>query len=151
MASQIKDTAWLEWIASLMGTESRSTQTASMSPELFHCLLDELPLHLIPRWHSGGRETEHEPLFLNPHCLILPSGDLPAELKHRMHLLEGFDLRRPVAWVFDPALRSLQPFWLGRELEDAVRDLLPGEAVPASIPRTARNLLARAGILLRKG
>ncbi|MGA7890603.1 MAG: hypothetical protein WB993_14020, partial [Candidatus Sulfotelmatobacter sp.] len=70
MASQITDTEWLNWIAGLMGVGSRQTQSATLPPGQFHCLLDELPLHLIPpRWIESQcwwQKLSHEELFLNP-------------------------------------------------------------------------------------
>ena len=74
MASQVKDAAWLEWIAGLMGVGSRQRHSATLPPGQFHCLLDELPLHLIPqRWIESThlQEPSHQPLFLNPECSVL--------------------------------------------------------------------------------
>ena len=56
MAAPVKDTAWLEWIAGLMGAASRQRHTATMLPHQFHCLLDELPLHLVPQ-HFLNRQS----------------------------------------------------------------------------------------------
>jgi hypothetical protein len=76
MASQVKDTAWLEWIAGLMGVGSRQTHTATLPTGQFHCLLDELPLHLIPQRQLQSKcwwlNTSSEQLFLNPQCSVLP-------------------------------------------------------------------------------
>jgi len=82
MASQVKDAAWLEWIAGLMGVGSRQTHSATLPPGQFHCLLDELPLHLVPqrRFESQSWRQSHHSLFLNPECSVLPAGGVPAEL-----------------------------------------------------------------------
>jgi hypothetical protein len=150
MASQVKDTAWLEWIAGLMGVGSRQTYSAALPPGQFHCLLDEMPLHLIPR-----RQLESQlwgDLFLNPECSVLPAGQVPAELEQHRHLLKDFYLQGPVAWVRDPATTSLQPFWLGPRLEAVVASLLAGTPgagtpVPDTVPRDVLLVLAGAGIL----
>jgi len=148
MASQIKDTAWLEWIAGLMGVGSRQRFAAALPPGQFHCLLDELPLHLIPQRHLESQRWQNSAhLFLNPQCSILSSGQVPAELESHRHLLENFHLQGTIAWVRDPATNSLYPFWLSPRLEAAVSRLRAGEPVPASFPADVRALLAGAGIL----
>lgn len=150
MASQVKDTAWLEWIAGLMGAASRQTHTATLPPGRFHCLLDELPIHLIPRRALDAKHRGHDlsqPLFLNAHCAVLSAGQVPAELESHRDLLEGFELQSAIAWVRDPATGSLHPFWLGPRLAAAVSCIRPGEPAPASLPNAERFLLAEAGIL----
>ena len=133
-----------------MGVGSRQTLTATLPPGQFHCLLDELPLHLIPRRQLESerwRQNSEQPLFLNPQCSVLPPGKVPGELGSHRDLLENFNLQRTVAWVRDPATGALQPFWLGHRLEAAVSRLRQGEDVPASLPADVRVLLAGAGIL----
>jgi hypothetical protein len=151
MASQVKDTAWLEWITGLMGVGSRQRHSATLPPGQFHCLLDEMPLHLIPQRplesQCWWRNPPHKQLFLNPQCSVLPPGQVPAELELHRHLLENFSLQESVAWVRDPAAGSLHPFWLGPGLRSVVSRLRPGEPVPASAARDARCLLAGAGIV----
>jgi hypothetical protein len=154
MASQVRDTAWLEWIASLMGAGARRTHTATLPPDRFHCLLDELPLHLIPRRCVAsirGRRLSGQPLFLNPQCLVLPAGEVPAELEPHRNLLEGFYLQSTVAWVRDLVTGALRPFWLGPKLQSLVSRIRPGELVPDSVPEETRALLAAAGILTTEG
>src|SRR5271170_847040 len=148
MASQVNNTAWLEWIASLMGDGSRQTQTAMLSPSRFHCLLDELPLHLIPQrqFEFAYHNFVDAPLFLNRHCSLMSAGAVPPELEAHRHLLENFDLRGTVAWVRDQATGSLQPFWLGPEIAALVSQLGAGEVLPDSVSRDVRSLLAVAGI-----
>jgi hypothetical protein len=152
MATQIKDTAWLEWIAGLMGLGSRQTHTATLPPGQFHCLLDELPLHLIPQRQLQSQcwwlKLPPQQLFLNPQCSVLPPGRVPAELEPHRHLLKNFNLQGTVAWVHDPAIKSLNPFWLGPRLQAVVSRLRAGEPVSASIPGDVRALLAGAGILI---
>jgi hypothetical protein len=154
MATQLKDTAWLEWIRSRMGVGSRQTHTATLPPGQFHCLLDELPLHLIPqrqlRSQGWWQNLAPQQLFFNPQCAVLPPERVPAELEPHRHLLENFNLQGPVAWVRNPATSSLYPFWLGPRLEKAVSRLRAGELLPAFIPEDVRFLLADAGILTAK-
>jgi len=59
MATSLNNPAWLEWMTTLVGGSSpaeltregvsRRNYAATLPPGLFYCLLDELPLHLIPR------------------------------------------------------------------------------------------------------
>ncbi len=134
-----------------MRAGSRQTLTAALPPEQFYCLLDELPLHLIPRRVLASQHRKRflsQALFLNPRCSVLSAGRVPAELESHRDLLEGFHLQGTVAWVRDPATESLHPFWLGPWLEAAVLRLRAGEPAPASLPNKERLLLAEAGILI---
>jgi hypothetical protein len=147
MASPIKDTAWLEWMASLMGVGSRQALTAALAPGRFHCLLDELPLHLIPLQLEDKNVCPQE-LFLNPDCTVLAPGHVPAELESHPDLLENFNLERTIAWVCDPATGSLDPFWLGPRLEAALSLLGSGDAPSVQLPSDVRTVLADANILV---
>ena len=52
-------------------------------------LLDELPLHLIPRRHRGSwrsQEDRQQSLYLDPDCILCPAGELPDELVSRQKL-----------------------------------------------------------------
>jgi hypothetical protein len=131
------------------GAGPGQTLTATLPPSQFHCLLEELPLHLIPerQRRSQWRDVFRQQLFLNPLCSVLPAGRVPADLELQRRLLDKFYLQGTVAWVRDPATRSLHPFWLGPRLEAILSRLPSGEPVPASVPADARLLLARAGIL----
>jgi hypothetical protein len=153
MATHVNNSAWLEWMASLLGAGSRPAQTAALPPGQFHCLLDELPLHLIPRWQLRRllREDGSEPLFLNPKCFLLAAGEVPAELEQKPDLLRNFHWQRTVAWVRDAATSCLQPFWLGLRLEEIVSRLQAGDHVPDSVPREARAVLAASGIFVQEG
>ena len=133
-----------------MGVGSRQTHTATLPPGQFHCLLDELPLHLIPHRQLEAQcwrqNLAHQQLFRNPQCWVLPAGQVPAELEPHRDLLENFSLQGTVAWVRDPATGSLNPFWLGPRLQGVVSCLGPREPVP-SLPDEVRLLLAEAGIV----
>ena len=149
MASSINNSAWLEWMAGLMGGVSRQTYSATFPPDRFYCLLDELPLHLVPgpalaaRSQQAGRE-----LLLNPDCRLYAGEELPEELASQRELLSAFALQGTVAWLRDATTSSLIPFWLGRQFESVVRDLQPGKPVLDSVPASARSILESAGILV---
>jgi hypothetical protein len=149
MASQAKDAIWLEWIAGLMGETSRQTHAATFPPDRFYCLLDELPLHLVPQQFFPQRSQQglRQPLFLNPHCSVLQNGQLPKEFAGRSGLLDNFAMQGTIAWVNDPATGGLLPFWLGPTLEAIVSNLRPGAHAPNTISEDARFLLETAGIL----
>jgi hypothetical protein len=172
--------AWLDWMTTLMGEASqaelshedtseeglsqegvsRQTHAATLPPDLFYCLLDELPLHLIPRHAFKSlqlqQKGDEQPLYLNPDCFFCSGGQLPEELESRKELLSGFALEGTMAWVRSPATGNLLPFWLGPQLEGLARSLSLNEAVPTSasdgvlsnVPTKARRLLMAAGILL---
>jgi hypothetical protein len=156
MASSLDNPAWLEWMTTLMAGPSqggvlRHTYAATLPPDRFYCLLDELPLHLIPRRVFNSFQLEKERnqlLYLNPECILCLDGELPDELESIRELLSGFALQGTIAWVRGSASRNLLPFWLGPRLEDLVRSLRPNEPVPSSVPDNARSLLAAAGILI---
>ena len=151
MASPVKDAAWLEWIAGLMGVGSRQSLTAILPQDRFHCLLDELPLHLIPRGFLRSyavRKSLEQPLFLNPQCSIYPAGQWPPELAGHKDLFIGFARQGTIAWVRDPSTRSQLPFWLGPKLEAVVRTLRPGEPLPATLSREEVFRLAASRIVV---
>jgi hypothetical protein len=136
-------------MAGLMGAGSRRRQTAILPPQKFHCLLDELPLHLIPQSISNrqSRLATAQPLFLDPSCLLLPPGEIPREFESKRDVLNGFYLRSSIAWVRDPAAGTLNPFWVGPELAETLAGLRPGDAAPDSLSQKARFTLLTAGIL----
>ncbi len=134
-----------------MGGGSRQSHAATLPPDRFYCLLDELPLHLIPRHAArASRRMLAQPraLVLNPHCTVCSDGQLPDEIGMQPELISGFALQGTVAWVRDSVARFLLPFWLGPELAAVVRSLAPGHPVSSNLPDTARDLMWRAGILI---
>jgi hypothetical protein len=151
MASSINNPAWLEWMAGLMGGGSRQSHAATLPPDRFHCLLDELPLHLIPRHAvcaSSRLPAQPQALVLNPDCTLCSDEQLPDEMSSQKELVSAFALQGTVAWVRNAATRSLLPFWLGPELVAAVRRFEAGELVSSAVPDTVRDLLRKAGILV---
>jgi hypothetical protein len=151
MASSINKPAWLEWMAGLMGGGSRQSHAATLPPDRFYCLLDELPLHLIPRHAvhaSSGLPAQSQVLVFNPDCTLCSDRQLPDEMSSQKELVSGFALQGTIAWVRDAVTRCLLPFWLGPELEAAVRSFEPGELASSALPDTVRDLLREAGILI---
>ena len=142
-------------MASLMGAGSRQTLTATLPPGQFHCLLEELPLHLIPQRQLKSQcwwlNLSPEQLVFNPQCSVLLPGQVPLELESHRHLVKNFNLHGTVAWVRDPATNALNPFWLGPRLEAVVSRLCAGEPVRASVPADVCLLLAGAEILIPEG
>ena len=149
MASSINNPGWLEWMAGLMGGVSRQTYSATFPPDRFYCLLDELPLHLVPRpaWEANPQPAGRE-LFLNPDCRLYAGEELPEELGPQKELFSVLALEGTIAWLRDANTGALSPFWLGQQFESFVRELRPGEPVPHSVPASARSILESAGILI---
>ena len=154
MASTVNNPAWLEWMTNLLGGMSRQTLAATFPPDRFYCLLDELPLHLVPRhtlsW-KRSREAREAELYLNPDCRLHSAENLPKELDLQQEILSAFALQGTMAWVRDPKTDGLLPFWLGPGFEEAVRGLSADEPVSESVPESMRSVLAIAGILIPRG
>jgi hypothetical protein len=134
-----------------MGERSRQTCAAAFPSDRFYCLLDELPMHLLPKhvrkaWQEQPEESQD--LYLNPECRLCAAEELPEEIAARPELLSGFALQRNIAWVRDPWGGALLPFWLGGELEPIVRTLHRDAPASVSAPPKVRKLLAAAGILV---
>ncbi len=141
-------------MTTLLGGASRQAYAATLPPDRFYCLLDELPLHLIPHTFLRAMHSQEsllQPLYLNPYCVLCPASDVPPELAECKELLSGFATVGTTAWVRDSASESALPFWLGPQLEVVVRDLRPNEPVPSTVADIPRGLLAMAGILVPEG
>jgi hypothetical protein len=144
----------MKWMTTLLGGASRQTYATTLPPDRFYCLLDELPLHLIPQRALRALRSQEDllrPLYLNPHCVLCPAGDVPPELDDREELLSGFAMEGTIAWVRDSARESPLPFWLGPQLEAVVRDLHPNKPVPSTVGGITKGLLAVAGIVVPEG
>jgi hypothetical protein len=150
MASTINNSAWLQWMTALMGGVSRQTYVATLPPDRFYCVLDEMPLHLIPQHvhRSMPVPGRYERLFLNPECVLCSAGRLPDELEPRRELVSGFALQGPMVWVRSSATGNLLPFWLSPQLGAVLRELHPNEVVPDTAPDSTRRLLAAVDILV---
>ena len=134
-----------------MGGVSRQTYAAALPPDRFYCLLDELPLHLIPQRALGAlrlQKNRDQRLYLNPECILCGAGQVPDELASRRPLLSGFTLHGTIAWVRNSETENLLPFWLGPYLEGLVQSLRVNEPVPSYVPESAQRLLAAANILV---
>lgn len=131
-----------------MGEVSRQTCAATFPPNLYYCLLDELPLHLLPRPFAASSAEASRDLVLNPGCKLCASGELPQELADQKEQLSGLALQHPIAWVRVQDTSSLNPFWIGPKLESLIRDLPTDHPIPQSFPVFARSILEKAGILV---
>lgn len=134
-----------------MGGRSRQTCTATFPPDRFYCLLDELPLHLIPQRARGRLNLDESgrDLYLNPQCILCRDGEIPESVNRE--LLLGFALRGTMAWVPDSDAGSLLPFWLGPECERVLRGVRAGKAVTACVRPGLKAILLAANILVRDG
>jgi hypothetical protein len=149
MASSINNPVWLDWMAGLMGGVSRQTCAATFPPDRFYCLLDELPVHLVPRPALAVKcQDAGRVLFLDPECRLSVGEELPEELASHKELPSAFALPGTVAWLRSTNTNSLIPFWLGPKLEPVVRQLRIDEPIPESVPTWARSILQSAGILV---
>jgi hypothetical protein len=133
MATQVKDAAWLAWIERLV-----AEAPTSLPPGRFHCLLDDQPDHLTPGsgiQRQAWEDLAGRPLFLHPDCWITRGAQSPGEIPH----LDNFALQGDIIWLQDPASRTIQPFWLGRELARCIQGIAPGEQISAP-PNLLRRL-----------
>jgi hypothetical protein len=147
MATPVDNSTWLQWMASLMG-EPRQTYAATFPPDRYYCLVEELPLHLVPQPQRAFlQDLPNTALVLNPACSLRAAKDLPEELSARKDLLSGFALQGAIAWVRE-SRGSLLPFWLSLDLQALLGELRPNEPVPQSISPATLGLLQAAGILI---
>lgn len=142
--------AWVEWMTTMMGGVSRQTCTATLPPDRFHCLLDELPLHLIPR--KDRQAVQPRPpmpqVFLNPNCQVMPAEELPGKLLRHEDLVCAFAREGMIAWVHNPANESLLPFWLGSRSAEVLQGLSPSEPISNDVLPEIKSLFTAAGILI---
>jgi hypothetical protein len=79
--------------------------------------------------------------------VIHPANRLPDNLISQADQLSNFALQGMIAWIRHPVTDSLLPFWLGPELESAVRNLRPGEDARGLLCQEDCSILVAAGIL----
>jgi len=143
--------AWLDWMNSLMGGKPRHSYAATFPPDQYYCLLDELPLHLVPQQavallRAGDKDVGR--LTLNPECVFSRGRELPAEIERDRSLLEKFALQGTVAWVMNRTANTTLPFWLGPNLERKLADVRSGNRPSSSMDSAEIALLRAAGILI---
>src|SRR6266498_3553744 len=112
MATSLNNTAWLEWVSALMGGVSRQTHAATFPPDRYYCLLDELPVHLIPRQFVSSRvwrQGQPLDLYLNPACTLRSAEDLPDDTGVSNEIRSAFALQGTIAWVRDSQSQALLP------------------------------------------
>src|SRR5258708_36365531 len=97
MASPVRNSEWLECIATLLGGTSRQPCAVAFPPDQFWCVLDELPLHLIPAGTLAGGLSFHpeqkRDLCLNPQARVLSHGGTPGGLLSPARGLDKFVLQ----------------------------------------------------------
>jgi hypothetical protein len=150
MAAPVNNTDWIEWVSTLMGGVSRETHTATLPPDRFHCLLDELPLHLVPRRYLDSlisSKNSQQQLFLNPSCEFTQGGKLPDDLASHPELFSRFAMQGNIAWVRNDTTGATLPFWLGPGFQAILENLKPGEPVSTSLPNDVSSILLAVGIL----
>ena len=109
-----------------MGETSRQARAATFPPDLYWCLLDELPLHLLPAGTFTSATLDRERFVLNPAVRFLAEGQIPDELTSQSELLESFALQGTTAWVPRSDTGALLPFWLSERLKEALEKAPPG-------------------------
>jgi hypothetical protein len=152
MATSIRDTEWLAWVAKLTkACVGQQPELSRIPLEGFHCSLDEQPTHLVPerllrqlQGSSGGDE-----LVVNPRCHLSTDRELPHGLTAAAAAFKAADLSRAtIAWVEDPATESWTPFWIDAEAATLVRDLRRDAGQIKDVPLDVRANLRRAQILV---
>ena len=136
-----------------MGGVSRQSVAATYPPDRFYCLLDELPLHLVPkpfRKLLSGVPENRESLVLNPDCEFVPAGNFPKGLLASEELVSAFACNGVIAWVRD-GHGCMLPFWLGPSIEALVNEVRSGGPIPSSTSNEMVAVLRAAGILVDKG
>lgn len=150
MAASLNNSAWMAWVSSLMGGVSRQALAATFPSDRFYCLLDELPLHLVPRHArtllSCVPEDPHS-LILNPDCDLRPARDFPNEINVTEQLRSAFAGQGTMAWVRN-SKGAILPFWLGPKLETIVSEVRSAGTISACTPNETIAILATAGILI---
>jgi hypothetical protein len=135
-----------------MGGVSRQTYAATLPPDRFYCLLDDLALHLIPARSRDRMQTQSDKeVFLNPECMFCHADQLPNGVLAEQEIRNSFALRGTIAWVPDAVTGNRLPFWLGPDLERAVENLKVGKPVQLGLDDETRAVLLATGILLTAG
>jgi hypothetical protein len=148
MAASIENPYWLGWLSSLV-VEQDLTPPAAFAPAKFFCLLNDLPLHLLPHREQCALPGERV-LFVNPCCSFAPAPILPEEVRESSALLSGFALQGNMAWITNPATGALLPFWLGAELSHSLHQATPGGLEPEGLFPAQRRILLAAGVLVEQ-
>ena len=142
--------AWLDWMENLMGGKSRHSYSATFPPDRYYCLLDELPLHLVPRQATallGTRDHDIGRLIVDPECVFSRGQELPEELRCYEPLVGKFALQGTIAWVTNRVANTALPFWLSPILEQNLAAVRSGDSVSSCLTVEQIALLEAAGIL----
>jgi hypothetical protein len=147
MVSQVKDSAWMEWMTALMQQSAQpEAATRRLPAAAFDCLLDDQPDHLLPRRYAAEVWATTERLVINSQCVFSRDEGRPEGVGPE--LVANFALKGMLAWVRDAAIGSWAPFWLGEQLSSLLGELRPGDLEPEDLSPHVRAALAYAGILV---
>ncbi len=131
-----------------MGGASRQRYAAALPPDRYWCLLDELPLHLIPPGSlPSAALNRRQDFVLNPMAHVLPQGQIPAEVAARRTLLEKFALQGTIAWVSRSGSDGLLPFWLSPRLEETLAAVTLKGSLSSKLGHEDLSILVTAGLL----
>jgi hypothetical protein len=120
-----------------------------LARHLFHCHLDDQPDHLVPQRYLRDWESPADrPLFVNRDCHFTKSGELPSMVGESAWLIDHFALDANIVWIEDRVRHSLNPFWIGLQLGQALTGLRPGDRAPSTLSSDALHVLARANVLV---
>ncbi len=144
----MSSSAWTDWMESLLGGGSRHTYAAIFAPDRYFCILDELPLHLIPKRTAAHQRHTATALIVNPECVFSLGSEIPHVLNLRADLLSGFALQGAIAWVRNRKLDSVLPFWLSQQMHDFVQRARMDPATINTLPGEIRSVLLAADILV---
>ena len=114
----------------------------ALPPSEFRCLLEEQPGYLVPS-RCLGEDNGTGPLTVNPSARFSwtdAAGGLPK--------MDGLATGTGVVWIGDPNQSSFVPFHVGRQFQDLLTGLVPGDPMPPSFPPRARSILTSAGVLV---
>ncbi|HEY6770591.1 MAG TPA: hypothetical protein VI386_38090 [Candidatus Sulfotelmatobacter sp.] len=138
-------------MSTLLGGASRQTYASTFPPDSFYCLLDELPVHLIPQGFVTNffQEDQTIPLFLNSDCEFLSAKHWPAELTARPELVTKFAMQGTMAWVRHSVSQYPLPFWLSSQMDSQIRSLRPHQNARQILSTGDCAALAAAGVLRR--
>lgn len=117
------------------------------------CFLDDPPSELIPRQadHGTAASWAGGELVVNSSFRYEPRGELPAEIRQRAPLMDGFLPGFPLAWIEDSGTDVWAPFWVRGEWVEVLESLRPGQPAPAALPSRVRRALARVNVLVAPG
>jgi hypothetical protein len=151
MATSLADSAWLNWIETLMDASAGRQLAPPKQSEDFGCVLDEQPSHLVPErllreLENVGKDGE---LSFNPWCYLPGQCETQARLAEAMRSFANSEhANARLVWVRDARTDSWQPYWVSPELEETIRRVGRDATEIRRLSSRVRTLLTRAEILV---